>query len=63
MGCRRDLIAELLQATDQAFLNGLPLLFIKIVAPQFLIADSTIKDVIDHNQDAMANGDHGFLGA
>ncbi len=58
---QRHLIAKFLQATDQSFLNGLPLVLIKIVASQFLIRDVAIQHTIDHDQDGMPNSHQRFL--
>jgi hypothetical protein len=60
-GLKRDLVAQLLQASDCPALGSLGSLLLGVVWPQFAVGLLLFEQMIDDHQDAMSQGHDRFL--
>jgi len=58
-----DLVAQAFEPSHEVLLDHLPIVFVEVVAAQVLIGAAVAQEMIDDDQDTMANGDRRALGS
>ena len=58
-----DLIAQTFEPSHEVLLDHLPIVFVEVIAAQVLIGAAVTQQMIDDDQDTMADRDGGALGS
>src|SRR5512142_91812 len=62
-GLKLDLVAQPFESSNKMFLDHLPIVFVEVIAAQVLIGATVAQEMIDDDQDAVANSDRRTFGA
>src|ERR1700676_3319188 len=63
LGLQIDLVAQAFEPTHEVLLDHLLIVFVEVIAAQVLIGAAVAQQMIDDDQDTMANGDRRAFGS